>query len=76
MIRYTGKSKGLLELLKSEFAQQLVDEHAQSVVDACGDGYVADGRQGENRYRVIVYADTWSAKYDDHRNNTMVRTLG
>lgn len=50
-----------------------VDRQATRVAAACGGGYVTSGQQGKTRYRSIVYPDTWRAKQDNWRNNTMVK---
>lgn len=43
---------------------------------SAGDGYVGSTMQGRSRFRGIVYPDTWSARKDNARSNTLVRVLG
>lgn len=43
---------------------------------AAGDGYEGSTMQGKSRFRGIVYPDTWSARKDNARHNTLVRVLG
>lgn len=43
---------------------------------SAGDGYEGSTQQGKSRFRGIVYPDTWSARKDNARNNTLVRVLG
>lgn len=41
-----------------------------------GDGYRGSTMQGKSRFRGIVFPDSWSARKDNARNNTLVRVLG
>ncbi|MDK8794238.1 hypothetical protein QP968_00730 [Corynebacterium sp. MSK041] len=74
--RFQPNYGGYRELLSSGPMASLVAKHAEAVAAACGDGFVASQRMGRTRQRAIVYADTWSAKHRDHRDNVMVRVLG
>lgn len=74
--RFEINSSGYRELLASGAVASLVSKHAEQISGACGDGFVSSQRMGSTRQRAIVYADTWSAKHRDHRNNILVRTLG
>lgn len=75
-IRYKSNRAGLLEVLASGEVAALVDSHAQRLASAAGDGFVASQQMGARRQRAIVYADTWSAKHRNRRDNTLVRVLG
>lgn len=74
--RYKPNHAGLREVLASPQAASLVSDHAERIAAECGDGFVASQRMGRVRQRAIVYADTWSAKHRDARENVMVRVLG
>lgn len=76
MVRYVPNGAGLREVLASPQAAALVSDHAERIAAQCGDGFVASQRMGRTRQRAIVYADTWSAKHRDRRENVMVRVLG
>lgn len=75
-MRYKPNREGLRQVLASAEAAALVADKAEAIAAQCGDGFVASQRMGKARQRAIVYADTWSAKHRDHRNNVMVRALG
>lgn len=75
-IRYVPKRQGLEEVLRSGETQRFVRTQGDAVASRAGDGFVASYRQGRSRFRGIIYADTWSAKHRDHRENVLVRTLG
>lgn len=76
LMKYRPNRAGLQELLRGSVAKRLVIEHGEKFAAQCGDGFVLSTQQGKTRYRGIVYADTWSAKHRDHRQNVMVRVLG
>lgn len=76
LMKYRPNPAGLRELLRGSVAKRLVIDYGDKFAAQCGDGFVHSARQGKTRYRGIVYADTWSAKHRDHRENVMVRTLG
>ena len=76
MARYVPNRPGLEELARGAVAQTLVHQHAERIASAAGDGFVASYQQGRSRYRAIVYADTWSAKHRNRRDNTLIRVLG
>lgn len=75
-IRYVRDRSGLLEVLASPQAAALVSEHAERIAARAGDGFVVSQQMGARRQRAIVYADTWSAKHRNRRDNTLVRVLG
>lgn len=74
--RYKPNRAGLREVLASAPVASLVSDHAERVAAECGDGFVASQRMGKTRQRAIIYADTWSAKHREARENVMVRVLG
>lgn len=76
MAKYVSNKAGLAELARGPVAQALVHEHGERIAGAAGDGFVASYQQGASRYRGIVYADTWSAKGRNRRDNTLIRVLG
>lgn len=66
---------GVRELLRSPEMLQICEEHAGVVLDRCGDGYKTDGHTGKNRVNAMVYADTYQAKADNLKNNTILKAL-
>lgn len=75
-MRFVGYGKGVREVMQSPEMAAMINKIAAQKVAEAGDGFVASGRQGKNRYRSIIYADTWSAKHREHRDNILVRVLG
>lgn len=75
-MRYESNPAGMEALVRGAPAQNLVREHGDRLAAAAGDGFVASYMQGQSRFGGIVYADTWSAKHRDRRDNVLVRVLG
>lgn len=75
-MKYKSNKPGLRELLKGDIAQRLVTTHAERIAGRAGEGYVASCRQGKNRFRGIVYADTMRAKVREAKENRLLRVLG
>ncbi|WP_225747224.1 hypothetical protein [Corynebacterium sp. Marseille-P4611] len=76
MTKYRPNKTGLQELLRGSVAKQLVVQHGEDIAGRAGDGFVLSTQQGKSRFRGIVYADTWSAKWREGRENVLVRVLG
>lgn len=76
MAKYVPNREGLRTLLYRDDVKSLVRQHGDSLASQAGDGFVASYQDGLNRYGGIVYADTWSAKHRDARENILVRLIG
>ena len=75
-MRYESNLGEMEALVRGAPVQKLVREHGDRLAAAAGDGFVASYMQGKSRFGGIVYADTWSAKHRDRRENVLVRVLG
>lgn len=75
-VKYIPNRGAVRDLLYANRTQRLVRSHGDRLADSAGDGFVPSYMAGKSRYRGIVYADTWSAKHRDHRENILVRVLG
>lgn len=77
MAKYKFKldKKGVRNLLKGESMQDLLNEKAGKVQASCGAGYKSDSYVGRNRANAMVYADTYKAKRDNLKNNTILKAL-
>ena len=75
-MRYESNLGEMEALVRGAPVQNLVREHGDRLAAAAGDGFVASYMQGKSRFGGIVYADTWSAKHRDRRENVLVRVLG
>lgn len=76
MAKYVPNKSALKALLKDPMTQGIVVDHAEQVAAAAGDGFVSSYKMGKTRHRCIIYADTWSAKRREARDNILTRALG
>lgn len=73
--KFTLCKKGVRNLLRGENMQALLNEKAGQVQARCGVGYKSDSYVGRNRANAMVYADTYKAKRDNLKNNTILKAL-
>lgn len=66
---------GVSQMLKSPEVQKALSEKAEAIRDRCGDGYVTHDNIGSKRARSTVVADTFKARYDNSKNNTLLTNL-
>lgn len=66
---------GVGQLLKSAEMQKVLEEKATAVKNRCGDGYEQDIYAGKNRANAMVYADSYAAKRDNMKNNTILKAV-
>ena len=63
------------QLLKSPEIKAVCEDYANKIASKCGDGYKVDTHSGANRINAMVYADTYKARLDNTRNNTMLKAV-
>lgn len=66
---------GVRALMQSEEIQELLKEKASAIANRCGPGYDHDIHVGKNRANAMVYADTFLAKLDNKKNNTILKAV-
>lgn len=66
---------GIRDLLQSEQIQSILTEKASEIKNRCGDGYAQDIYIGKNRANAMVYADSFKAKIDNSKNNTILKAI-
>lgn len=66
---------GVGQLLKSAEMQKVLEEKATAVKNRCGDGYGQDIYVGKNRANAMVYPDSYAAKRDNMKNNTILKAV-
>ena len=67
--------KGVKELMKSDEMQAILKDHATNIRNRCGDGYEQDIKTGKSRANAMVWADTYQAKSDNLKNNTILKAV-
>ena len=66
---------GVGQLLKSAEMQNVLEEKATAIKNRCGDGYEQDIYVGKNRANAMVFAETFEAKRDNMKNNTILKAV-
>jgi len=69
-------SDGVRQLLKSDEMQGLLADKAAAIQQRCGNGYEHDVTVGQNRANAMIWANTYQAKSDNRKNNTILKALG
>jgi hypothetical protein len=63
------------ELMKSEAMQEILAKRADEIRGRAGTGYGQDTYVGKNRANAMVFADTYDAKRDNLKNNTLLKAV-
>jgi hypothetical protein len=66
---------GVRALMKSEEMQSILKEKADNALNSLGEGYKSDIHVGKNRANAMVYADTYQAKRDNLKNNSILKAV-
>ena len=67
--------KGVANLMKSNNMQEVLKDYATNIKNRSGPGYEQDLYVGKNRANAMVWADTYQAKADNLRNNTLLKSV-
>ena len=63
------------QLLKSPEILEICRNHAEEIAERCGDGYDTTAYTQPTRIVVKVYADSFSARVDNMKNNTLLKAV-
>lgn len=66
---------GIGALLKSSEMQVILEAKASAIRKRCGEGYGQDMYIGKNRANAMVYAETYQAKKENSKNNTILKAV-
>ena len=66
---------GVRELLRSGEMMAICSDHASNIMGRCGSGYSMDTHTGPNRVNAMVKAETYQARADNMRNNTLLKAV-
>ena len=66
---------GVGQLLKSTEMQNVLTEKATAIKNRAGEGYGQDVYVGKSRANTMVYADSYKAKKDNMKNNTLLKAV-
>lgn len=74
-MKFKLNRKGVADLMKSGNMQEVLKGHATNIKNRCGEGYEQDMHVGKNRANAMVWANTYQAKADNMRNNTILKSV-
>ncbi|HEL1675803.1 TPA: hypothetical protein U1250_000756 [Streptococcus suis] len=66
---------GVRELLKSPEMQAVLTDKANGIRNRAGTGYESDIFVGKTRANAMVYADSYQAKRDNKKRNTLLKAV-
>lgn len=66
---------GVRQLMQSEEMQSVLKDNASAITTRCGAGYNYDIHVGKNRANAMVYAESFLAKRDNAKNNTILKAV-
>lgn len=74
-MKFKLNRSGVAALMKSNQMQGVLEEKATGVRNRAGEGYKQDIYLGKTRANAMVYADTYQAKKDNMKNNTLLKAV-
>lgn len=74
-MKFKLNRSGVASLMKSNQMQGVLEEKATGVRNRAGEGYKQDIFVGKTRANAMVYADTYQAKKDNMKNNTLLKAV-
>lgn len=75
MTKFELNSQGVVDLLRSSEMQTVIEGYTSDIKNRAGEGYVHDVQVNPGRAHGLVYADTYQAKADNLRNNTLLKAV-
>ena len=66
---------GVRALMQSEEMQSILKNKADNALNSLGEGYKSDIYVGKNRANAMVYADSFQAKRDNLKNNSILKAV-
>jgi len=66
---------GVRQLMQSEEMQSILKDKADAALNSLDEGYKSDIYIGKNRANAMVYADTYQAKRDNLKNNSILKAV-
>lgn len=74
-MKFKLNRSGVASLMKSTALQGVLEEKATAIRNRAGEGYKQDTFVGKTRANAMVYADTYQAKKDNLKNNTLLKAV-
>ena len=74
-LKFKLNRAGVRELMQSPEMQKVLNERASQAVQRLGAGYDSDLYVGKTRANAMVYADSFDAKLENLRNNSIIKAV-
>lgn len=74
-LKFELNSAGVRELLKGSEIQSVLNAKASEIRSRCGNGYEQDSHVGKSRANAMVWAESFKAKRDNKKNNTLLKSV-
>lgn len=74
-IKFELNRAGVRELLKSGEMKDICNDYAKGALARLGEGYAADSHEGKNRVNAMVYAETYQAKRENAKTNSILKAI-
>lgn len=74
-VKFKLNGAGVRALLKSGEMASIVEGHAARIAGSSGSGYASGTFNAGSRVVGKAYAETWQAKRDNAKNNTLLKNL-
>ena len=66
---------GVRQLMQSTEMQSILKDKANNALNSLGEGYKSDTYVGKTRANAMVYADTYQAKRENLKHNTILKAV-
>ena len=74
-LKFELNKAGVRALMQSDEMQSILKEKADNALNSLGEGYKSDSHVGKNRANAMVYAETYQAKKDNLKNNSILKAV-
>ena len=73
--KFVLNRSGVRALMQSTEMQSILKDKANNALNSLGEGYKSDTYVGKTRANAMVYADTYQAKKDNLKNNSILKAV-
>lgn len=74
-LKFELNKSGVRNLLRSKEMMDICSEYANNALGRLGDGYEVSTYSGTNRVNAEVYAETYAAKKENLKSNTILKAV-
>ncbi|MDO4490728.1 MAG: hypothetical protein Q4B85_06660 [Lachnospiraceae bacterium] len=74
-IKIELNEEGIRQMLQSPQMKRVVQSRASEIAGRLGEGYSAKTKVVKDRYSAVVSAESFEAKLDNNKHNTILKAL-